>query len=101
MNDSACHELPLECPVRQLVLRDLGAARIARWCGTGEAAIYQWLHRGTPDAPVPAVRVPTIAQGAAAEGLDFDLGVLWPAMRGVRAKSFGQGGPADTQAGAA
>ncbi|PZU62334.1 MAG: hypothetical protein DI552_00245 [Brevundimonas sp.] len=73
---------------RDLVLRVLTVRRIARWCDVGESAVHQWLHRGTEDAPVPAARVPIIAGNAAAEGLSFDVGLLWPAMAGTPAAAF-------------
>ncbi|MNS33783.1 hypothetical protein D3C72_659010 [compost metagenome] len=84
-----CHapDSPVDEP-RDLVLRVLTVTRIARWCDVSESAVYQWLHRGTDDAPVPSRVVPSIAAGAEAEGLSFDLGVLWPAMRGIPSKQF-------------
>lgn len=91
----ACHapDSSVDEP-RDLVLRVLTAARIARWCKVSEAAVYQWLHRGTEDAPVPARVVPDIAAGAESEGLSFDLGVLWPAMKGVSSQQFRRGSAA-------
>lgn len=90
MPTSLCHaaDSPVDEP-RDLVLRTLTVARVARWASVSEAAVYQWLHRGTPDAPIPAVRVPLIAAGAAKEGIEFDLGLLWPAMAGTPASRFG------------
>lgn len=91
MQSSPCHasDSPVDEP-RDLVLRTLTVSRVARWAKVSEAAVYQWLHRGTPEAPVPASRVPLIAAGAAGEGIEFDLGVLWPAMAGTPASRFGQ-----------
>lgn len=82
---------PSEPPqdARDLVKRVLTVRRIAAWCQVSEGAVHQWLCRGTDEAPVPAARVPVIAAGAAREGLDFDVGLLWPAMAGMRAKAFG------------
>lgn len=92
MRSAACHA-DAETPARALLLTTLGVQRVARWCGVSEAAVYQWLHRGTATAPVPASRVPAIAKGAALEGLDFDLGDLWPAMAGFKASGFASGSP--------
>jgi len=75
---------------RDLILRVLTLRRVAGWCDVSESAISQWLRRGTAEAPIPARVVPTIAKGAAAEGIEFDLGVLWPDMAGVQASRFGE-----------
>lgn len=94
MQSSPCHaqaasDVRSASDARDLVLRVLTVGRIARWAKVSEAAVYQWLHRGTAEAPVPARVVPAIAAGAAAEGLEFDLGMLWPAMAGTPASRFG------------
>ena len=88
MSDPHCHASDSPRDAKDLVLRVLTVERVARWCKVGQAAVYQWLHRGTAEAPVPSVRVPAIAEGAAAEGLDFEMGMLWPAMAGWTAKRF-------------
>ncbi|RZJ78833.1 MAG: hypothetical protein EON88_33720 [Brevundimonas sp.] len=92
MSENRCHAA--NDGARELLLITLGAARVARWCGVSEAAIYQWLHRGTAARPVPASRVLEIAAGAASEGLDFDLGVISPDMAGRRASLFAPAGAA-------
>ncbi|MBJ7446829.1 MAG: hypothetical protein JHC81_04780 [Brevundimonas sp.] len=99
MPQAACHAEVSTEPVadddappadaRDLVIRVLTVRRIAGWCCVSEGAVHQWLCRGTDDAPIPAKRVPVIAAGAAKSGLDFDVGMLWPAMSGMRAKAFG------------
>lgn len=68
---------------KALILKSLGVGRVAGYCGVGEAAVYQWLSRGTDAMPIPPDRVPDIIKGAKAEGLDAPLAVLWPAMAGV------------------
>lgn len=90
MRSATCHA-DAESPARALLLTTFGVQKVARWSGVSEAAVYQWLHRGTAAAPIPASRVPAIAKGAALEGLDFDLGDLWPAMAGFRAAGFASG----------
>ena len=42
--------------------------------------MYQWLHRGTDDRPVPSDRVPAIISGARRDGIAVDIAVLWPAI---------------------
>ena len=66
--------------VKTLILKTLGIGRVAAWCGVREAAVYQWLNRGTDERPIPPDFVPAIINGAKAEGLDVDLATLWPAM---------------------
>ncbi len=98
-----CHAPAIPADARDLLLRVLGVARVAAWCGVGEAAVYQWLHRGTSDAPVPFLRVPAIARGASAAGLDFDLGLISPSMAGWTAAMFSAvgGAPSKTASSAA
>ncbi len=75
-------ETPLE-QAKALILKDLGLARVARWCGVGEAAVYQWLVRGTDERPIPPDFVPPILAGAKAAGMSVPLTVLMPAMAGL------------------
>jgi len=80
MPSASCH--PASSPrerAKTLILRTLGVRRIADWCGVGEAAVYQWLSRGTDEEPIPPERVLKIIEGARAESLDAPLEVLWPA----------------------
>ncbi len=77
---------------RTLVLKTLGVKRVAAWCGVGEATVYQWLSRGTAGSPIPPERIPSIVAGAQAEGLTFDVGVLWPAMQGLDVWAQAEGG---------
>lgn len=82
MNDPGCHpatETPKE-KARQLILKALGAKRVAAWCGVEEATVYQWLGRGSDENPVPPARVPAIIAGAREAGLDAPMSILWPAM---------------------
>lgn len=94
MPEPGCHALASTASTesakdaRDLILRILLVRRISRWCDVSESAVHQWLHRGTEQAPVPVARVPVIAGNAAAEGLDFDVGLLWPAMAGTPAAAF-------------
>lgn len=70
---------------KALILKTLGAAKVASWCGVGELAVYQWLQRGTDERPIPPDRVPAIVRGARAEGLEIDAAVLWPEIRDLAA----------------
>ncbi|CAN5889681.1 hypothetical protein BH11PSE1_BH11PSE1_10620 [soil metagenome] len=82
MDDPKCHaatETPKE-KARQLILKVLGAKRVAAWCSVGEATVYQWLGRGSDENPVPPAHVPAIIAGAKEAGLDAPMSVLWPAM---------------------
>lgn len=94
MQTSPCHAPHSSAPsnreaARALILQTLTVRRVAGWCAISDSGVHQWLHRGTDDEPIPARVVPTIAKGAAADGIDFDLGVLWPAMAGIPASRFG------------
>ena len=67
--------------LRALLLKKLTVKRVAGWCDVSEAAIYQWISRGTPEEPIPPSHVPAIIKGAKADGLPpFDIGIIWPAM---------------------
>lgn len=82
MDDRSCHattETPKD-RARLLILKELGAKRVAGWCGVAEATVYQWLGRGSDDEPVPAARVPAIIAGARAAGIEVPMSIIWPAM---------------------
>lgn len=66
-----------------VILKTLGVAKVAAWCGVGEMTVYQWLQRGTDEKPIPTDHVPTIVKAARAEGFEVDPHVLWPAMEGI------------------
>lgn len=86
MPEADRQEETLQTPLaraKHLVLKVLGARRVAGWCGLDELSVYKWFERGTDAAPIPANHVPTIVAAAKAEGLDAPLAVLWPAMAGV------------------
>lgn len=68
---------------KHLILKVLGARRVAGWAKVDELTPYQWLQRGSDDQPIPPAHVPAIVAGAAAEGLVCPIEVLWPAMAGV------------------
>jgi hypothetical protein len=68
---------------RTLILDVLGVRRVAGWCNVAENTVHQWLSRGTDDRPIPTAHVAAIVNGAAAEGVDAPLDVLWPAMAGA------------------
>jgi hypothetical protein len=81
MTATECHaDRASRSPARDLILNTLGAKRVAEWCGVTEAAVYQWLSRGTEDAPVPARYVSLIVRGAKREGVSFDLAQLMPGL---------------------
>jgi hypothetical protein len=80
MSSTACHPATSARErAKALILRTLGVRRIADWCDVGEAAVYQWLSRGTEQEPIPPDRVLKIIEGARAAGLDAPLEILWPA----------------------
>lgn len=82
MSDRAC-EAAKESPrdrAKKLILADLGVKRVANWCHVSEAAVYQWLSRGSDAEPIPPGHVAAIVSGARDEGLEAPLAVLWPAM---------------------
>lgn len=84
MPELNCHapvdELSNREAASHLLLKVLGPRRVAGWCNCGEAAIYKWLSRGTDEQPIPPEHVPAIMSGAAAEGLEAPLAILWPKM---------------------
>jgi transposase len=84
MTELGCHAVD-ETPrhrAKTLILKTLGAKRVAAWCGVAEDTVYQWLGRGTDERPIPTDHVAAIRRGAAAEGLDAPLDVLWPEIAG-------------------
>ena len=81
MAETGCHADPSpRDAAREVILKVLGVKRIADWCDCSEAAVYQWISRGTDEEPIPPGKVGKIAAGAKAAGIAFDLRVLWPAM---------------------
>lgn len=88
MNANHCHAESGAVDARDLILRVLSLRKVADWAAVSEAAVSKWLSRGTADAPIPAAHVPAIAKGAVAEGMDFDVGLLWPAMAGWTARGL-------------
>lgn len=97
MQSSPCHApaAPEQeiSDARDLILRVLTVRKVARWCDVSESAVHQWLRRGSAEAPVPVKVVPTIAKHASDDGLDFDLGLLCPAMSGMSSGTFAQARP--------
>ncbi len=79
-NEGASPALTFRGQASELILKRLGARRVAEWCGVAEATVYQWLHRGTEDEPIPANRVGAILAGAQREKLDAPLAILSPAL---------------------
>lgn len=65
---------------KALVLKTYGVGKVAVWCRVSEAAVYQWLSRGTDQEPIPPAHVPAIITGAKADGLPAPMDTLWPAM---------------------
>ena len=82
MGGAACHAdvESVRQRARTVLLKTLGAKRVADWCSVSEATVYQWISRGTEDRPIPPERIADISRGAAAAGLKFDLRDLWPGM---------------------
>lgn len=83
MADEGCHStapLGSRAAAKVVILEDLGVRRVAGWCNVSEAAVYQWLSRGTDLEPIPVKRVSAIVNGARADGLAINARVLWPAM---------------------
>ncbi|MET4683706.1 hypothetical protein ABIE19_001636 [Brevundimonas faecalis] len=97
MQSRLCHaqaETPSQASdARDLIIRVLSVRKVAQWCDVTESAVHQWIRRGSAAAPVPVKVVPTIARGAVDDGKDFDLGILWPDMRGTTAARFAGGRP--------
>lgn len=69
--------------VKTLILKTLGIRKVAGWCDVGEAAVYQWLNRGSDEKPIPPDFVPLIIAGARADGVEIPVAILWPAAAGV------------------
>ena len=81
MAETSCHASPSpKAAARDVILKTLGVKRIADWCGCSEAAVYQWISRGTDAEPIPPAKVAMITVGASAAGIAFDVRALWPAM---------------------
>lgn len=73
-------------PAQAEVVR-IGVTRIAYWTGRSESAVYKWLQRRDADCPIPPEHLPAVARGARADGVAFDVALLWPdhAMLGAAA----------------
>lgn len=67
---------------KNLLLKVLGARRVAAYCGVAELTVYQWLQRGSDAAPIPARHAPAIVAGAKADGIDCPIEVLMPGLGG-------------------
>lgn len=82
MTETNCHvsDPSPRNQAKHLILKDLGAKRVAGWCGVEEATVYQWLSRGSDAKPIPPARVAAIVNGARLDGLEAPISVLWPAM---------------------
>jgi hypothetical protein len=85
MTGESCHAPATGAPeaTKALILKTLTVKKVAGWCGVDDATPYQWLSRGTEANPIPPAYVPAIVAGARAAGIAFDVGLLWPAMRGL------------------
>jgi hypothetical protein len=88
MVEPTCHAAPSEAvkppaDARELIQKVFGVKRVAAWCEVDAATPYQWLTRSTEDNPIPPAYVPKIVAGARAAKIEFDVGLLWPAMRGL------------------
>lgn len=80
--DSAAVVLTPRDAARRLILKDLGLARVAAWCGVAESTVYQWLHRGTDARPIPERNAMLIFRAATRAGIQIDLFVLIPGFPG-------------------
>lgn len=69
-------------PAQAEVLR-IGATRIGYWTNRSESAVYQWLRRRPADCPIPPNLLPRVVSGAAEDGVDIDVALLWPASAGL------------------
>lgn len=88
MNNPQCHAGTQEAAkppttARELIQKVFGVKRVAAWCSVDQDTPYQWLSRGTENNPIPPTYVPTIVAAARAARIEFDVGLLWPAMRGL------------------
>ena len=82
MTATACHadaKPPREL-AKDLILNVLGVRAVAGWCNVSEAAVYQWMSRGTDRRPIPTDRAISIINGARASGVLFDPRVLGPEL---------------------
>jgi hypothetical protein len=85
MGATTCHPPASEgeLTARDVVLRVIGVKRLAAWCDVSVHAPYQWLSRGDGAVAIPASYAATIIKAARAEGIDFDIGLFWPDLRGL------------------
>lgn len=79
MDGANCHASGSET-AKGLILKALGVRRVADWCDVSEAAVYQWLSRGTAEHPIPPRYVGKILTGARKAGIAVDASVLWPEL---------------------
>lgn len=90
MNRSGCQETETQTPrerAKHLVLKVLGAKRVADWVGIEVDTVYQGLGRATDAAPVPDSWVGRIMAGAARAGMSVPLEVLVPAAAEAEGQS--------------
>lgn len=63
-----------------VILRQLGARRVALWLDRPVNTIYVWLKRGTDAEPFPLREAMTLFDRARAEGIYFDIRLIAPAV---------------------
>lgn len=99
MNTASCHATVVSPRDRakQVILKELGVRRVADWCGKSEAAVYQWLSRGSDDEPIPAGQIPAIIEGARKAGILVDAAVIWPALARAQAGEAETVSPPDAE----
>lgn len=78
-DDIAGEATPKEI-ARDVILKRLGADRVAAWCGVPTNTVYAWLKRGSDVEPVPLLRAMTIFKEARLEGIEFDIRSIAPAF---------------------
>ncbi|MDR7232271.1 hypothetical protein J2X45_003377 [Caulobacter sp. BE264] len=87
MTDGACHAPASEAvpTAREIILKVIGAKRLAAWCGVSDATPYQWLSRNGDEQPIPLDYAAKIVAGARAEKLDIRPDILFPSLAGLLA----------------
>jgi hypothetical protein len=65
---------------RDVILKQIGAARVAAWCGVPANTVYQWLKRGSDVEPIPLLSAMVIFDQARKAGIHFDIRSIAPAV---------------------
>ncbi|WP_137803416.1 hypothetical protein [Caulobacter sp. 3R27C2-B] len=87
MSEDACHAaVSVANPTaREIILKVIGAKRLAAWCDVSEATPYQWLSRNGDAQPIPLDYAAKVVASAKAEQLDIRTDILFPSLAGLLA----------------